>query len=172
MAHADNDNDNIAEEETTRAVISLESNQNSTEPVCEAKNRYEAPIILHSTEFDEHHAKTQIENSSNIFQCDKSENVVYVDSVQEEEHDSWAINDTIILQLGVEEEIPRAAITLESNWNSTEPACEAETTCEAPTILQATELYEQDNHANAQIANSPNILQHDNLEDVVYIDSV
>jgi hypothetical protein len=70
----------------------------------------------------------------------------------------------------VEEEITRAAITFESNRNSTEPACGAETTCVAPTILQATEFNEQDNHANAQIENSPNILQCDNLEDVVYID--
>jgi hypothetical protein len=83
------------EEETTRAVITLESNQNSTEPVCEAESRYEALMILHLTELDEHHANTQIENSSNIFQCDKSEDAVYVDSVQQEEHDSWANNGTM-----------------------------------------------------------------------------
>jgi hypothetical protein len=50
--------------------------------------------------------------------------------------------------------------------------CEAETTCEALTILQTTEFNEQDNHANAQIEKSPNILQRDKLEDVVYIDSI
>jgi hypothetical protein len=38
--------------------------------------------------------------------------------------------------------------------------------------LQATEFNEQDNHTNSQIENSPNILERDNLEDVVYIDSV
>jgi hypothetical protein len=160
------------EEETTRAVLALESNQNSTEPACEAESRYEAPTILHSTEFGEHYANTQTETSSNIFQHDKLEDVIYVDSVQEEKHDTWANNNTILLQLGLEEEITRAAITFKSNQNSTEPVCEAETTCKAPMILQVTEFDEQDNHANIQTENSPNILQHDSLEDVVYIDSV
>jgi hypothetical protein len=99
------------EEETTRAVITLESNWNSKEPACEAEDRYEALAILHSTEFDDHHVNTQIETRSNIFQHDKLEDVVYVDSVQGEKHDSWANNDTTLLQPGVEEEITRAAIT-------------------------------------------------------------
>ncbi|KAL3827212.1 hypothetical protein ACHAXA_006767 [Cyclostephanos tholiformis] len=155
------------EEEITRAVKTLESNRKSTVPAYEAESRYAVPTFFQSTEFDERdtHKNNQIEDSPKILQRDESEDIVYFDSVQDDQQISRAHDDIKNTQLGVEEQIPRAVITLESNRNSAEATFEAEIKCEVPTFFRSTEFDERDNHDNIQIENNPNKLQQDCSEE-------
>jgi len=83
--------------------------------------------FLQSTEFGlrDSSVNAQIENSP-------KENVVFIDSVQEDTHVARARDDIIDVQSGVEEETTKTVKRTESNWNSTKPSCEAESIDETP----------------------------------------
>ena len=129
--------------------------------------------FLQTTEFDERDnlANVEIENSPTVLQQVDSDDVLFIDTVQDDQHVARAHDDVKKTQLNVEQEI-NSAIRPESNRDSVEPACEADSRCKAPTFLQSTGLVEKDNLANVEIEDSPTLLQRVDSDDVLFIDSV
>jgi hypothetical protein len=160
--------------EINSAVISSESNWDSIEPACEATSRCKAPAFSQSTELDErgNQANILIENSLTVLQRVDSEDVVFIDTVQDDQHVPRGRDAIKNTQMEAEEEINRAVTFSESKLIHIEPACEADSRSNAPTVLQSTELDEQDNLTNVQIAHSSNTLQRVDTVDVVFIDTV
>ena len=108
--------------------------------------------FLQSTEFDlrDSAANAQIEN-----QQDYSEDVVFIDSVQEDRHVARVCDDIIDVQSGVEAETTKAVKRTEPNRNSTKPSCEAESIDETPQVgLCKVFVHEVENGVELDVAAS------------------